>query len=150
MEKPEKRYAKIYDISNLVEPFYEVCGYVRKWTRDTNELIKLFIKGNNILPGDLLYTGSTYESRQGYGFIIVTPSEHPTNFQRCPWIHSETPMYIVGEKEIKEYIQQHNIKYKKMVESLYEMDIGGLALIELFSYAEFDVETEYKKMGIWD
>ena len=144
MENPEKRYAKIYDISNLVEPHYEVLGYVRNWNKDTNELIKSFIKDNNILPGDFLFTGSTYQSRQEYGYIIVTEPDDVNKWYPYPWRNGDDAMFLVNEKRIGEYIKRHNIKYKEMVESLEDMNIAN------FSYWNMDVEEKYKEMAIWD
>ena len=99
--KDTKKYLEVernsifYDIAEEISPYYNDIGYIsderylddelyqpggeyyneENYTRiqnnDYDERIKKYITENDIKHGDILFIGSTYETRQEYGFAMV-------------------------------------------------------------------------------
>lgn len=64
--------ANFYDISIYIDLDYEKYGYVRLNENDFKSKIKIYLNEHNeIKPGDIIFVGSTYDTRQEYGFGIV-------------------------------------------------------------------------------
>jgi hypothetical protein len=69
-KEPKNSEAKIVDVANLVDKNYD--GYVSDkmlkngWEDKLNRFIQ--VKKNKFQEGDIIFVGSTYETRQEYGF----------------------------------------------------------------------------------
>ena len=67
--------AKFYDISSIINPLYEKAGYITaEMSKGLDDRINSYIQTNHLNVGDILFVGSTYETRQEYGFYMVLPS----------------------------------------------------------------------------
>ena len=69
-------YAKFHDIVEDVDPKYHDNGHLRHladYKQLTNNVEKAIQKHPEIKPGDILFIGSTYETRQEYGFAMYLP-----------------------------------------------------------------------------
>ena len=67
------RNATFHYIADIINPTYEDLGYIDD-DIDENEIntkIYQFIDENKLQFGDILFIGSTYETRQYYGFVMV-------------------------------------------------------------------------------
>lgn len=63
---------KFYNIANKIDKKYEDLEYVTMDKTEFHDKIKEYLsKNKQIKTGDILFVGSTYESRQEYGFCIV-------------------------------------------------------------------------------
>ena len=68
-----KGFAQFHDIANEVSPGYDGTGYI---TAEMNEglderIINVIREDENIRDGDVLFVGSTHETRQAHGFGLV-------------------------------------------------------------------------------
>ena len=68
-----KRYSKFYDLTFLYPGEYEYHHSIRdEYAKEYFTIIKDYIKNNNeFKDGDIIFIGSTYESRQYYGFATI-------------------------------------------------------------------------------
>ena len=66
-------YAKFHDIVEDVDPEYHDNGHLTDHKQLTNNIEKAIQKHPEIKPGDILFIGSTYETRQEYGFAMYLP-----------------------------------------------------------------------------
>ena len=75
--------------------------------------ITKYIKDTNKITGDILFVGSSYETRQEYGFIIIDKRSEPK------WFHSEQGIDLIFENDdLKNYLSSNNLKYKKLFQGL--------------------------------
>ena len=76
--------AKFYNIANLIDKNYNNNNYLSIDDSDVdNNLSNYLIEHKEINTGDILFIGSTYETRQCYGFVIVDKRNG------IRWINSE-------------------------------------------------------------
>ena len=74
--KPTETYfAKFYDISSEVDPEYETNGHLRQEMDNEQNITKTINKHPEFKRGDVLFVGSSYETRQEYGFAIYLPEK---------------------------------------------------------------------------
>lgn len=66
-------YAKFHDIVEDVDPEYHENGHLTDHKQLTNNIEKAIKKHPEIKSGDILFIGSTYETRQYYGFAMYLP-----------------------------------------------------------------------------
>jgi predicted DNA-binding WGR domain protein len=73
--KSEKKvyYAKFYNIATEIDPEYDNNGHLRAEMDNTENINKVLDKHPEFKPGDILFVGSTYETRQEYGFALFLP-----------------------------------------------------------------------------
>jgi hypothetical protein len=63
---------KFYDISTIIDPDYKFNGSVSmNYDEFIDKIIEYLNENKHIKYGDILFTGSTYETRQEYGFFLV-------------------------------------------------------------------------------
>ncbi len=70
-KKVGKYYAKFYDIAEEVDPEYHDNGHLRE--KQMDNIQKVIERHPEFKPGDILFVGSTYETRQEYGFAMYLP-----------------------------------------------------------------------------
>ena len=95
---------------------------------------------NEINTGDILFIGSTYETRQHYGFIMVDKR------REIKWINSEQCIDLPFEnEELYNFLVDNNIKYKNLFNSLpkYFSELSG------YNYDKGEVTNDYIKSRIW-
>ena len=64
--------ASFYNISYHIDPEYRVNGFVTmSYNTFRNKIMDYLNENNHIKPGDILFAGSSYETRQEYGFFLV-------------------------------------------------------------------------------
>jgi hypothetical protein len=70
---PPVRQANFYDISCILNPDYDLYGYITK-DMGTNLAIRInaYVQAENLALGDVLFVGDAYQTRQEYGFYMVT------------------------------------------------------------------------------
>jgi len=67
------KLSNFYNISKEINPTYRRLKFIDRHAVDVEKVhqnVELFIK-DNTKPGDILFIGDTYESRQEYGYLIV-------------------------------------------------------------------------------
>ena len=73
IEEINNRYSKFYDLTFLYPGKYHNDLCIRnKYAETYYKKVKEYIKNNNeFKDGDIIFIGSTYESRQYYGFATI-------------------------------------------------------------------------------
>jgi len=133
--------AKFYNIANLIDTNYENNNFLSIDDSDVdNNLLNYLNDHDEINTGDILFIGSTYETRQNYGFVIVDKRSG------IKWINSEQGIDLpFEESEFKDYLSKNQIKYKELFNSLpkYFSELSG------YHYEKEEVAEDYLKNGIW-
>ena len=133
--------AKFYNIAKIIDKNYETNDYLSVDDSEVDKLVLNYLNNNKeINTGDILFIGSTYETRQNYGFIMVDKRDG------VKLINSEQGIDLPFEKdELKNYLSQNNIKYKELFNSLlkYFSELSG------YNYEKEAVAEDYHKYGIW-
>ena len=133
--------AKFYNIAKIIDKDYETNDYLSIDNSEVDNLVLNYLNEHTeINTGDILFIGSTYETRQNYGFIMVDKRDG------IKLINSEQGIDLPFEKdELKNYLSQNNIKYKELFNSLpkYFSELSG------YNYEKEDVAEDYHKYGIW-
>ena len=133
--------AKFYNIANLIDKKYNNNNYLSIDDSDVdNNLSNYLIEHKEINTGDILFIGSTYETRQCYGFVIVDKRNG------IRWINSEQGIDLpFEESEFKNYLSKNKIKYKELFNSLpkYFSELSG------YNYEKEEVAEDYLKNGLW-
>lgn len=133
--------AKFYNIANLIDTNYENNNFLSIDDSDVdNNLLNYLNDHDEINTGDILFIGSTYETRQNYGFVIVDKRSG------IKWINSEQGIDLpFEESEFKNYLSKNKIKYKELFNSLpkYFSELSG------YNYEKEEVAEDYLKNGIW-
>lgn len=133
--------ANFYDISNKIDENYHLNQYV---TIDDDELhnkvISYLNDNNHIKTGDIIFIGSTYETRQYYGFIMVDKRND------IKYVSAEEATNLPFENSnLKDFLKKNKIKYGKLFNNLNEK----FSLLSGFSNEKEEVEEDYKNIGIW-
>jgi len=158
--------AKFYDIAEDVLPGYEDDGYVRvpggkgrvaeAWYEKRDRDIEDCISDKKMRVGDVIFVGSTYETRQEYGFGVVLPREKTGGLT---YAGGEYPVGI--PLEYAAVLKQHKVHYKKLLEKMEDVveDQRPRDQVYLFSLfiggdwtdRETRMETykKYEEAGIW-
>jgi len=113
---------KYYDISTIIDPDYKFNGFVSmNYDEFKNKIIAYLNENKHIKCGDILFAGSTYETRQEYGFYLV--------LENNDFVHEE---YIINTiidnyKELPKDINYKNLidDLKKYHEYHYLLFFGG-------------------------
>ena len=162
--KPAAKYfAKFYDISNEVDPEYDNNGHLRE-EMDTQKRIETIInKHPELKQGDVLFVGSSNETRQEYGFAIYLPENKNAIYESGQDGVSE-PLEIVrrwiwrkGEKGANPL---EHVRYSKLINDFmeeeppkgYDSEIVGLFMGDDWRDEEEleELVDDYKKEGLWD
>ena len=117
--------AKFYDISSIINPEYERAGYITKeMSKGIDERINSYINANHLNIGDILFVGSTYETRQEYGFYMVLPSlKKPGQGSEAHGSEAHGSEYIIGmpvSPVIREILQKNKVNYTKLLKEMTE------------------------------
>ena len=132
--------AKFKDISNIVDRKYNVEGYVTNGDKHSKNIEKYISKYKRIKTGDILFVGSSYLSRQYYGFIIVDKREGNN------WHGAEKGTNLPFEsKSLRDYLISNNIKYGDLFQNLDE----HFGYLSGYKYRPDEIENDYKKHGLW-
>jgi len=133
--------AKFYNIANLIDKDYENNDYLSINDSEVDNTLSNYLNEHDeVNTGDILFIGSTYETRQYYGFIMVDKRNG------IRWINSEQGIYLpFEESEFKDYLSKNQIKYKELFNSLpkYFSELSGL------TYEKEEVAEDYFKNGLW-
>lgn len=133
--------AKFYDISKIIDKNYETNCFVEMNEDDFNNKIKEYINNHSeINTGDILFVGSTYETRQNYGFVIVDKRNGNS------WYNSEQGIDLVFENtEFRKYLSSNGIKYQELFQSLnkYFLELSG------YAYESDEVIESYQNNNLW-
>jgi len=141
-KKIEKKFSVFHDIAEVIDPDYEMNGHLNseKYEEIKKKRKEIIINDPKINFGDLLFIGSTYETRQEYGFVVVKNKEEGQLFGG-----EDGSSIPLDNKELKD------IKYKK---AILKMKKDYPEIYEIFSYwdeeEENEIENNYKKQNMWD
>ena len=106
--------AKFYDISVELNPDYSNTGYItREMDKDLDKRLNGYIQENNYKSGDILFVGSTYQTRQEYGFYLVIDAKG---------LGSESILDYILTSEILDKIKENNVKYEKLFLEIKKKD----------------------------
>jgi hypothetical protein len=159
--KPVETYfAKFYDISSEVDPKYETNGHLRKEMDNEQNITKIINKHPEFKRGDVLFVGSSYETRQEYGFVIYLPEEKAKYEDGEDGVSEPLDIVRRGNKygEKKENPLEH-VKYSKLINDFmadppkgYDRELVGLFMGDDWrDEEEFEeLVNDYKKEGLWD
>jgi hypothetical protein len=104
--------ASFYNISYKIDPDYRFNGSVSLDYDTFLDIIKDYLNENDyIKSGDVLFAGSTYETRQEYGFFLVLENNN----------------LVAAENIVNTIIDNHeklpiNINYKNLIDDLKKND----------------------------
>ena len=133
--------AKFYNIANIIDPNYNQNDYLSIDDSEIDGFVLSYLNEHNeINTGDILFIGSTYETRQYYGFIMIDKRDG------IKWINSEQGVDLPFENnELKDYLSNNKIKYKELFNSLsnYFSELSG------YKYDKEDIAEDYNNSGIW-
>ena len=173
-------HAKFYDIASEIDPEYEDNGHLRAEMDNTENINKVLDKHPEFKPGDILFVGSTYETRQEYGFAIFLPGY---NNKKINIVNGEDgftlPIELVNEIEYRKKWNERypdkkqkddknpleNVRYSKLIQQFKKDVIDNYKpypnneeeIIGLFLGVDWRDEEEineiiqqYKDKHIWD
>ena len=171
-EKSSKKvyYAKFYDIAHEIDPEFDMNGFLRPEMNNPQNINKVLDKHPEFNPGDVLFVGSTYETRQEYGFAIYLPGFYKKKDKKDVNIVGgeygfSLPIEIVDKIELgKKYGEEsenplENVRYSKLIQQFIKSsnDDDEEFLIGLFLGSDWkneeginEVVEEYKERGLWD
>ena len=106
------RQAKFYDISVILNPEYERTGYITsEMAQNLAARVNAYVLNQEFLLGDILFVGDTYETRQEYGFYMVTAKGIA--------VSSEAIVYLpVSNKDLLSRLQSENVKYNTLLQQM--------------------------------
>jgi predicted DNA-binding WGR domain protein len=167
-------HAKFYNIATEIDPEYEGNGHLRAEMDNTENINKVLDKHPEFNPGDILFVGSTYESRQEYGFALFLPGY---NNKKVNIVNGEDgfnlPLKIIDNIEYKKkYPDKYkdvknpleNVRYSKLIQQFKKEVIDNYKpypndeefIIGLFLGTDFRDEEEineviqqYKDKHLW-
>tara|TARA_B100000524_G_scaffold348277_1_gene252295 strand:- start:671 stop:1075 length:405 start_codon:yes stop_codon:yes gene_type:complete len=133
--------ANFYNISNKLDKNYDLNEYI---TIDDDELHEKVISylsvNNNIKTGDIIFIGSTYETRQYYGFIMVDKRDG------ISYVTAEEAVSLPFENiNLKDYLIKNKIKYGQLFNNLNEK----FSLLSCFLNEKEEVQQDYQNIGLW-
>ena len=98
--------------------FYSVCNVENESALDYDEISHLLKEKKHFNPGDIVFVGSTYETRQEYGFIILLTDS--TDGIVTGYARTENPVSIHKQlnSATKYYIKMNNISYQETLQEL--------------------------------
>jgi len=137
----KKKIPKFHNLAEKIDPNYEINGYLNQDTYDKSlkNLREMIQKDPEIEYGDILFIGSSYETRQEYGFAIVQNKKEGRS------IGGEDGMSIVLDHNGFE-----SLKYK---EAISEMKENHQEIYEMFSYwdtPDEEIESAYQEKNMWE
>ena len=121
LESPVKYSPKIYDVASDITPSYNKNGYVKmKDKSQFHKKIQAFVNKNKdkYAPGDILFVGSTYETRQYLGFVIVL-NKHKVSDPNKESLGADLPIFY--KKDLPE-----NLNYEALLKSLEDNEDNDL------------------------
>ena len=135
---------KFHYLAEIIDPSYETneCLDIETHEETKKKLKEQIQKDPNISYGDLLFIGSTYESRQEYGFAIVKDKDNGK--------------VIGGEDGVSIALEDVDIVSKKLKygHAILRMKECYPDIYEMFSYwgeeEEGDTEKQYREKDMWD
>jgi len=106
------RQAQFYDISVILNPEYESTGFITsEMSKNLKERVNAYVLNQKFLLGDILFVGDTYETRQEYGFYMVTA--------KGTAVSSEAIVYLPGaDKNLLNILQAENVKYNDLFQQM--------------------------------
>ena len=118
VKNPEKTYAKIYDVSELVKIPEINNGFCKKSEItnfvDNHTLIHLFIKNNRLDVGDIIYIGDSK-------FVFVIDDIDHT------FIYGDDPPYIIFQHiDYLDIIKNKNISYYNVFNKITQSNLNYL------------------------
>lgn len=134
------RNAKFYDISEKLNPKFKDEQYLTdEMEENLDEKIEKYVKDNNFQFGDILFVGSSYESRQCYGFRLV--------FQDGTTGSGEAGYSLPFENLVYEELRQKNVKYEELFKEVRKWDKAE----EWWNPEIYDDEAslDFKDAGLW-
>ena len=133
--------ANFYDISNKLDENYNKNQYINIDEDEFhNRVISYLNNNNNIKTGDIIFIGSTYETRQYYGFIMVDKRDG------IKYVSAEEATSLPFENSnLKEFLQKNKIKYGQLFNNLNE----NFSLLSGYSNEKDEVQEDYQNIGLW-
>ena len=135
-------HAKFYDIASEIDPEYEDNGHLRAEMDNTENINKVLDKHPEFKPGDILFVGSTYETRQEYGFAIFLPGY---NNKKINIVNGEDgftlPIELVNEIE---YRKKWNERYPDKKQKDIKNPLENVRYSKLIQQFKKDVIDNYK------
>lgn len=145
-------FAKFFDVASDIFPIYQEDGFITKaYGSKANDMIHAHVNKNKskFHPGDILFVGSTNQTRQYYGFVIIG-----NDYQLLGDTESATYLPIKYRNKIPELVT-----YEKMVEYMFN-SLGDQyhydLVLDFFGAVDDELKIEYlrvvddyKEKGIW-
>ena len=136
----QTRYAKFYDICDKINPnYYDEEFVTDEMLEGMEERIEKHVIDNNYKFGDILFVGSSYETRPYYGFRIV--------MENGKLGEGEPGYSLPFENYIDKKLEKENVKYHKLFEDIKNWDKVKYAWGE--DFLDDDIIPDYISSNIW-
>lgn len=139
---------------NLSEEIFWTCkGFNKNYEKESE-----IIKSHKMNIGDIVYVGSSNDSRPEYGWGIVFDnnghylSGENDGSDLLINIMSTTDNHLTkNHVKLKKYIQKHNIKYENIFRDIMNSDLDFTWFdLDYYGTDEFDsIVNNYKKYNLW-
>ena len=132
------RQANFYDISSILNPDYDRYGYLTK-DMGTNLTARIYayIQAENLALGDVLFVGDAYQTRQEYGFYMVTDQGKAES--------SEGIVYLPNaDKRLLGRLQAEHVKYTDLFQRMTDDPVFQFMFFPDDEDEKTDIITTYR------
>lgn len=134
-------HAKFYDIASEIDPEYDDNGRLRSEMDNPENINKVLDKHPEFKPGDILFVGSTYETRQEYGFALFLPGYNKkVNIVRSEYGFT-LPLEIIDDIENR---KKWNKRYPDKKQKDVENPLENVRYSNLIQHFVKEVIDDYK------
>ena len=142
--------AKFYDISSIINPDYENVGYITsQMAVGLTGRINSYVQKNPLNIGDILFVGSTSESRPEYGFCMILPARG----SEAQGSEAQGSEYIIGMPlmpVILEILQKNKVNYTRLFKEMMEDKVFKYIFFPDDEDEVTDIITSYKQYSLLD
>ena len=132
---------KFYNIANKLDSNYNFNECVIISDDDLDKKIINYLKNESeIKTGDIVFVGSTYETRQHYGFIIVDKRDSIKYYSAEQCID-----LVYSNEDFMNYLSSNNFKYKELFKGLN----NNFSELSGYKYEPDEVAENYSKINLW-
>jgi hypothetical protein len=111
--------ARFFDISCIINPDYTASGYITSdMLPGMEKRIQDYVTAARLNLGDVLFVGSTYDTRQEYGFYMVLPGKSGQPVATA----SEYAVGLPQRSEIGAALAKAQVKFNLLFRELSESE----------------------------
>ncbi len=130
-----------------MNPDYEKNGYVTDDMRPGfQERIDTYVRAQKLKIGDVLFVGSTYETRQEYGFCMVLPDRKTEG--RLTAQSFEGVVYATNDPRIRTILQQAGVKFNALFKQMANSEEFQLMFFPDDEDEKTEIIANYQAYGL--